>query len=323
MKGGDKVLYSASHRPPDAVVDAIAACGARLEVGSALTPLPRARESADVLVDRAMRTLAANAGASDLDLAALEKKLLQRRPKKEKNEVEYWKRVCVLAAAAGEAMRGALGGRWKVNADGDLGIAFAVTRPDRAGFVNLIGRARASIDEGVSASAAALVAMLVAPTPKRAAISLLENGLVEYAAATSVQILYTVKDAMPAPPALSATMLVVLLGAFTIAACGSDAASSSSGAAPEQDAGATGPGSSSAKPAFARSSTFSRPPSLPVSSLQTRRSSTSGGTGRMATVSSVWPRPAEPWEPCIPRDPDSGSSTCVSMAPRSTGRTAT
>lgn len=175
MKGGDKVLYSASHRPPDAVVDAIAACGARLEVGSELTPLPRARESADVLLDRAMRTLAANAGASDLDLAALEKKLLQRRPKKEKNEVEYWKRVCLLAAAAGEAMRGPLGGRWQLNVDGDLGIAFAVTRPDRAGFVNLIGRARRCIDDGVSESAAALVAMLVAPTPKGMEISLLDD----------------------------------------------------------------------------------------------------------------------------------------------------
>lgn len=178
------VVYSARYEPPLFLRQAIHAAGARLTVGSDLMPRepfpPSEPASGGSWLDRARRLLGGGAektAGSPLDdivqrafvdlaratiaehgvqldeagLLAVEDALAARNPDRKRDEDEYWSAVFRLGSVAGEVIRGAFGGEWRVARESDVGpLPFALTTRYREGIVraNVLNKAMKRFQDG-------------------------------------------------------------------------------------------------------------------------------------------------------------------------------
>lgn len=186
------VIYSALHRPPEFLRQAIRAAGGRLSIGANLDPLPEpASNGGGSFLGRALRGLfgsgaARGATASSLDdilqrafadlaravaarhrvaldlegLQAVEDAIAATGPDPEGDETEYWTAVFELGAFGGEVLRASSGGRW---VQGELGtLPFVLSTRYRGGeaTVNPLGKAIKRFEAGEEDSLVALVKVI-------------------------------------------------------------------------------------------------------------------------------------------------------------------
>lgn len=150
---GAKIVYAPLERPPQFLVDALAAGGAWLEdlETSKRTQL-RSRKDPAELVDRAFAALSEvvcerlNAEHPEEAIDALEDEHGgQYGDPDEHMQIEYWTTVLELMAVTGEAIRMRVGGSWKITDEAAVPFGFQV----KDGSLLLPGnRAQRSLDEG-------------------------------------------------------------------------------------------------------------------------------------------------------------------------------
>jgi hypothetical protein len=115
------IVYVCFDDPIPELVEAVAACGAHLELKTderKRIPTPPVDSTPSALADRAFRALAervrARVGLADnaLALAALEAEILADVPVEAEDEPRYWTAILELAALGGEVLRSKHGGAW-------------------------------------------------------------------------------------------------------------------------------------------------------------------------------------------------------------------
>jgi hypothetical protein len=191
------VIYSATHPPPQFLLQAIRAAGALLTLGDELDPRPVPGPASSVEADgsflgRAMRAAgglfggrapSATGGAQSLDtivqdafaglaravaaehgvglnldgLRTVEDALAERAGSAEEDETAYWSAVFKLGSLGGELIRASNGGRWVQVETGSLPFALSTTYRGGQATVNPLGKAIKRFAEGEGDSVVALV----------------------------------------------------------------------------------------------------------------------------------------------------------------------
>jgi hypothetical protein len=162
------VHYQCFQPPPEFLVRAIRAAGARLTVGDRLEPVPE-EGAAPVLVEvaaEAFAGLAARTAAEhgvEVNLAGLqtiEEELAGGDLDPEEDEIAYWTAVMQLGAFAGEVIRASNGGHWEIVDTGTLPFALETTFQGSEATVNPLGKAIKRFANGAEDCVASLVEMV-------------------------------------------------------------------------------------------------------------------------------------------------------------------
>ncbi len=161
--------YRCQHHPPEFLRAAIAGAGAELIVSSTddpavdrIVPYERIAPDPEVLGDLAFAALAARIiSERDLscDLVGLDRlELSVPQLALATDELAYWRTLVELAAVAGEAIRAAVGGHWRLRDHGTLPFLFLAGPTAAPIEVDPLDKAMHRIDDGPHHSLVALVA---------------------------------------------------------------------------------------------------------------------------------------------------------------------
>jgi len=159
------IQYDIQHEPPGFLADAIRAAGGSLTVDRQARPADVV-PPLDGIVSEAFAGLARRTATdhgvevTQVGLAVVERSLAAAAPDPEDDEFAYWSAVVKLGAFAGEVVRAANGGEWRVVETGTLPFALATRFRGEPATANPLGKAIKQLENGDEDSVSSLVALL-------------------------------------------------------------------------------------------------------------------------------------------------------------------